>query len=51
MVLGSRELRSFTETYVLLSQDPLREDKEDIVFISLFYQHMFEPLLYTRNTL
>ena len=47
MVLGSSEVHSFTETYVLVSQDPLKEDKEDIVF----YLHMFEPLLYTRNTL
>lgn len=51
MALGSSEAHSFTETYVLLSQGPLREEKEDKALISLFYQHMFEPLLYTRNTL
>ena len=31
--------------------DPVRKEKDDMAFISLFYQRMFESLLYTRNTL
>jgi len=49
MVLGSRELHSFTETHVLLSQDPLREDKADIVFMSFLSTYVRAPALHQEH--